>query len=72
MRKRAILNLIDGINGFPFAGTAAEHKNARNQVEVSIVCIMKALTLAVLPENNAGNADRFPAVTAVDASEMLQ
>ena len=72
MRKRAILNLIDGVNRFPFAGTATEHKHARNQVEVRIICIMMTLTLAVLPENNAGDADRFPAVTAVDSSEMLQ
>jgi len=38
-------------------------------MEMSVVGVVLPLTFTVFPENNAGDADRFPAVTAEDSTE---
>ena len=35
--KRAIHNLIDGVNRFPFTGTATKNKDARDELEMSLI-----------------------------------
>jgi hypothetical protein len=47
-RKRAIHNLIDGVNRFPFAGTAAKNEDARDKLKMSVIDWRMAVILAVL------------------------
>jgi hypothetical protein len=46
--KRAIHNLIDGVNRFPFAGTAAKNEDARDKLKMSVIDWRMAVILAVL------------------------
>jgi hypothetical protein len=70
-REGAVYDLIDRIDGFPLARTAAKNKNAGNQVKVHVVGIVMALAFAVFPKDDAGNFDGFTAVTTKDSPKLF-
>lgn len=46
--KRAIHNLIDGVNRFPLTRTAAKNEDARDELKMSVIDGRMAVILAVL------------------------
>ena len=46
--KRAIHDLIDGVNRFPLAGPATKNKDAGDEMELRVIGIGTSLVLAVL------------------------
>ena len=67
----AINNLVDRVNGFPFAGTAAKNKDTGDQaVLLVIITIVLPVAFTVLPKNNARYADGLPTVATMDSAEM--
>jgi hypothetical protein len=71
LRQGTIHNLIDRVDGFPFAGTAAQNENPRDEQELRIILLRLSLTSAFLLANDAGNTHGLSAMTAQHTAKML-
>jgi hypothetical protein len=63
LRKGAIDDLIDGVNGFPFTGTATQDEHTGDQLKLRVIAGVMAVILIVLSQNDFGNANGLTAVT---------
>jgi hypothetical protein len=70
-RTDAVDDLVDGVDRFPFARTAAENEDPRDEVEVIIVSVM-AVIFVVLMQNDFGDTDGLTAVAAMHTAEVLR
>jgi hypothetical protein len=64
LRESAVHDLIDGVNRFPLAGTAPKDEHARDEMELRVIGIGMALVLAILTQDDGGNAHGLSAVAA--------
>jgi hypothetical protein len=71
LRVSAIDDLVDGVDRFPFTGTAAEDEDAGDEVEVIIVSVL-AVIFAVLMQNDLGDTNGLTTVPAMHTAEVLQ
>jgi hypothetical protein len=71
LRVSAIDDLVDGVDRFPFTGTAAENEDAGDEVEVIIVSVL-AVIFAVLMQNDLGDTNGLTTVPAMHTAEVLQ
>jgi hypothetical protein len=70
--ERAIDNLIDSIDRFPFARTATKNEDTRDQLEMSVITIsMNAVIFTVFAQNDIGNTHGLATVAAQNASKVL-
>jgi hypothetical protein len=67
---RTIDNLADSVDRFALATAAADNEHLGDQVEVRVIHIMLPLPFTIFSKDDAGNADRLPAVAAQDSSKM--
>jgi len=72
LRKSAIDNLADGVNGFPLAGTAAKNKNAGDQLESGVVGLGIAMSFLVFTQDDTWNTHRLIAMAAKNTAERLR
>ena len=70
-REGAVDDLVDGVDGLSFAGTAAENKNARDEVVVHIICVVKRVRLRIPLHDESRNADGFATTAAENSAEIL-
>jgi hypothetical protein len=68
----AIHDLVDGVDRFPFTGTATKDEDARDEVELCVIGIAMALDFAVLAQDDSRDAHGLPAVAAQDTASSLR
>jgi hypothetical protein len=71
LRQGAIHDLIDRVDGFPFAGTAAQNEDPRDEQELRIIVLVRSQASAVLLAYDTGNAHGLPAVSTQHTAKML-
>jgi hypothetical protein len=69
--ERAIDDLVDGVDRFSFAGTAAKHENTRDEMEMSVARIVSTTNFVFLLADDSWDADRLTAMATEDTAEML-
>lgn len=69
--ERAIDDLVDGIDGFAFTGTAPKNEDAGYEVKLGVVSLMQAVHFIFFLADDARNANRFAAMATKNTAEML-
>jgi|HubBroStandDraft_1064217.scaffolds.fasta_scaffold582179_2 hypothetical protein len=64
LRESTIDNLVDCVDRFPFAGTAAKNENAGDQLKVDVPTDGMIVILAVLAQNYFGDTNGLATVAA--------
>jgi hypothetical protein len=62
--------LVDGVDRFAFAGTAAKNKNARHELKTRIRGVVLALRLTVFTKNDTRDANGLSTVPAKHSSKL--
>jgi len=62
--------LVDGVDRFPFAGTATKDKNARHELKARVCGVVVALRLTVFTKNDAGDTNGLSTVPAKHSSKL--
>jgi len=67
----AVDDLVDGIDGFTFTGTAAKYEDAGYEMKLRIVSLLQTVHFIFFLADNAGNANWFATMAAKNTAEML-
>ena len=67
----AVDDLVDGIDGFTFTGTAAKYEDAGYEMKLRIVSLTQTVYFIFFLADNAGDANWFATMAAKNTAEML-